>query len=303
MSSEPSASGKCVLYTTKGELQIELWAKECPKTVRSFLQSIQDGKWDGIVLGKVAEDAVWAPAGLCACSAEINGRLRFNRRGLVGMAPGQDQPFFTLASRGELDGRAVVFGTLVGQSVYRLMEIAQGEVGDDGKTFVYPAEVRRAEVTIPYFDGLSGQKRRAEPEQQAAPRPRKIATRVRLEYEESEDEASDPPLDVRIRAAHDILQDERLTDALHGDSPPPRPAEAPRGSDSAPCVASPDRRAEAAPPTDGPPSRCASLAGPAPASPGPVTDLAPQLSAREQGTLSSLAEFRCKRGGKNPLLG
>ncbi|AGO11815.1 AaceriADR044Cp [[Ashbya] aceris (nom. inval.)] len=303
MSSELSASAKCVLYTTKGELQIELWAKECPKTVQSFLQSIQDGKWDGIALEKMAEDAVWAPAGLCVCSAEINGRLRFNRRGLVGMAPGQEKPFFTLASRAELDGRAVVFGTLVGPSVYRLMEIAQGEVGEDGETFLYPAEVRRAEVTIPYFDGLSGQKRRAEPEQQPAPRPRKIATRVRLAYEESEDEASDPPLDVRIRAAHDILHDKRLTDAARVDVSPPASEEAAPASDSASSAASAIARPKPDPSTDESRSRRTSAVGAEGPAQGSEKAPSPQLTAREQSTLSSLAEFRVKRGRKNPLLG
>jgi peptidyl-prolyl cis-trans isomerase SDCCAG10 len=36
--SEPVTKGKVILKTSVGDMEIELWAKECPKGVRNFVQ-------------------------------------------------------------------------------------------------------------------------------------------------------------------------------------------------------------------------------------------------------------------------
>ena len=34
---EPPTSAKIIITTTHGELEVELWANECPKTCRNFI--------------------------------------------------------------------------------------------------------------------------------------------------------------------------------------------------------------------------------------------------------------------------
>jgi len=50
---EPQTSGLVVLETTAGPLSIHLWCKECPHTVRYFLQLCIDGFYDNLVFHRV----------------------------------------------------------------------------------------------------------------------------------------------------------------------------------------------------------------------------------------------------------
>jgi peptidyl-prolyl cis-trans isomerase SDCCAG10 len=36
--SQPATKGKVILKTSGGDLEIELWPKECPKACRNFIQ-------------------------------------------------------------------------------------------------------------------------------------------------------------------------------------------------------------------------------------------------------------------------
>ena len=40
---EPPCNGKVCLSTTVGEIDIELWSKECPKACRNFIQLCMEG--------------------------------------------------------------------------------------------------------------------------------------------------------------------------------------------------------------------------------------------------------------------
>ena len=52
-STEPQTSGSVVFETTHGPLSIHLWCKECPHTVRYFLQLCVDGFYDGLVFHRI----------------------------------------------------------------------------------------------------------------------------------------------------------------------------------------------------------------------------------------------------------
>ncbi len=43
---EPATKGKVILKTTLGDLDIELWAKECPKATRNFVQLCLEGYYN-----------------------------------------------------------------------------------------------------------------------------------------------------------------------------------------------------------------------------------------------------------------
>jgi peptidyl-prolyl cis-trans isomerase SDCCAG10 len=55
-STEPQTTGRVVLQTSHGPIDINLWCKECPKACRSFLQLSMDGYYDGLPFHRVIKN-------------------------------------------------------------------------------------------------------------------------------------------------------------------------------------------------------------------------------------------------------
>jgi peptidyl-prolyl cis-trans isomerase SDCCAG10 len=116
-STEPQTSGRVILETTHGPLEIQLWCRECPATTKFFLQLCQDGFYDKMAFhrivpnfliqtGALRQDGkdqqhgmgaseknseayrlkVNADEALSRRQYELNSRIRFNHRGQVAMA-------------------------------------------------------------------------------------------------------------------------------------------------------------------------------------------------------------------------
>ncbi|VDP19466.1 unnamed protein product [Soboliphyme baturini] len=124
---EPPTSGKVLLKTTVGDIEIELWSKECPKAARNFIQLCLEGYYDNtifhrVVPGFIVQGGDPSGTGLGGSSIygepfkdEFHSRLKFIRRGLVAMANGGpndngSQFFFTLEKAPELQDKHTVFG-------------------------------------------------------------------------------------------------------------------------------------------------------------------------------------------------
>jgi peptidyl-prolyl cis-trans isomerase SDCCAG10 len=164
---EPSTSGRVIFQTTRGDLEIQLWCRECPATSRFFLQLCLDGFFDNMIFHRIVPDfliqtgavrkgdkagassasaekameqyraAVQADEALQRRKYEVHSRLRFNHRGQVAMALGvgddddvelQPQFFVTLEEAPYLDGKNTLFGTINGPTIFNAIRI--------GKTFV-----------------------------------------------------------------------------------------------------------------------------------------------------------------------
>jgi peptidyl-prolyl cis-trans isomerase SDCCAG10 len=52
-STEPGTTGRVVVDTTHGPIDIDLWCKECPTTTRAFLQLCLDGYYDGMIFHRI----------------------------------------------------------------------------------------------------------------------------------------------------------------------------------------------------------------------------------------------------------
>ena len=50
---EPPCEGKVCLETTVGEIDIELWSRECPKACRNFVQLCMEGYYDGTTFHRI----------------------------------------------------------------------------------------------------------------------------------------------------------------------------------------------------------------------------------------------------------
>ncbi|XGW10952.1 hypothetical protein V3C99_012446 [Haemonchus contortus] len=148
---EPVTTGKVVLHTTAGDIEIELWTKECPLACRNFIQLCLEKYYDGTIFHRLVKDYIIQggdPTGTGQGGESIYGkpfkdefhqRLRFNRRGLVGMAnAGKDdngsQFFFTVGNDvRELDKKHTLFGKIVGNTVFNMLKMTECDVDENEK--------------------------------------------------------------------------------------------------------------------------------------------------------------------------
>lgn len=178
--SEPNSTASATLHTTVGPIQIALFANQTPLTSKNFLQHCKDNYYAGTIFHRVAPDFVIQggdptgtgsggtsiyeypefeydpesrdPTERVILRDELHSRLRFNRRGLVGMAKGEDgsygsQFFVTLANaERELNGQCTLFGRLEGDSIFNVLKIADAERVDGTERPVYPVKVTSCEV-------------------------------------------------------------------------------------------------------------------------------------------------------------
>jgi peptidyl-prolyl cis-trans isomerase SDCCAG10 len=172
---EPQPTAKVVLQTTSGDISIELFAKQTPLASRNFLQHCLDGYYNNtifhrLVPGFIIQGGDPTGSGSGGISAindgdnfqdEFHSRLKFNRRGLLGMAnEGKDsnasQFFFTLAATTELQGRNTLFGRVEGDTIYNLMKMADAELveGEGSERPLYPTKITGAEILVNPFEDM-----------------------------------------------------------------------------------------------------------------------------------------------------
>ncbi|EDO15355.1 hypothetical protein Kpol_457p6 [Vanderwaltozyma polyspora DSM 70294] len=160
---EPQTTAKCIIYTSKGNLNVELWAKECPIASKLFIETCLSKFWVGSSLGEFGEDGSKLYIDFDgdtkfkdSIAMESNSRLLFNREGLLGWDIDAGLWFVTTSEK--CDGkRKILIGKIVDQTIYNFREICNGEKSKkNSNKFLYPADITDIEVTIPYFKDLEG---------------------------------------------------------------------------------------------------------------------------------------------------
>lgn len=194
---EPQPTGSVILHTTQGEISVELFAKQTPLTCRNFIQHCVDGYYDNTIFHRLVPGFIlqggdptgtghggesiydggalsgdldpWpmdqrlgknaGPMGV-GMKDEFHSRLKFNRRGLLGMAnesspdTNGSQFFFTLDKADSLTGKNTVFGRVAGNTIYNLMSIGEGEVDEASERPVYPTKITSVEIVVNPFDDI-----------------------------------------------------------------------------------------------------------------------------------------------------
>ncbi|CAO3583725.1 unnamed protein product [Absidia cylindrospora] len=89
---------------------------------------------------------------------EFHSRLRFNRRGLVGMAnTGENdngsQFFITLDRADELTKKHTLFGRVAGDTLFNVMKMTELEVDNNNRP-LYPPKIKTTEIVINPFDDI-----------------------------------------------------------------------------------------------------------------------------------------------------
>lgn len=170
---EPQPTAEVILHTTAGDLRLELFAKQTPQTSRNFLQLCLDGYYDNTIFHRLVPSFILQggdPTGTGSGGEssygepfedEFHSRLKFNRRGLLGMAnsgtknDNGSQFFLTLGDTPELNGKNTMFGRISaeGDTIYNLMKMAEADVVDGTERPMYPSKVTGAEISFsPFHD-------------------------------------------------------------------------------------------------------------------------------------------------------
>lgn len=190
---EPQPTAKVILNTTSGDIELSLFAKQTPLASRNFLQHCLDGYYTNTIFhrllpGFIVQGGDPTGTGQGGESALENGgtfedefhsRLKYNRRGLLGMAneganSNGSQFFFTLDATPELQGKNTMFGRVEGDTIYNLMKMSQDvEMASEGSERpLYPTKVTGAEILVnPFEDMVAGVK--------VAPRSKEEKTQVK----------------------------------------------------------------------------------------------------------------------------
>lgn len=177
---EPAPTASATLNTTFGPLHISLFANQTPLTCRNFLQHCMDDYYAGTIFHRIDPDFIIQggdPTGTGSGGTsiyeypefeydpdardpnekvvlrdELHSRLRYTRRGLLGMAKSEDgtygsQFFITLANaERELNGQCTMFGRIEGDSIFNVLKIAEAERIEGTERPVYPVKVTSCEV-------------------------------------------------------------------------------------------------------------------------------------------------------------
>lgn len=136
-------TGKLIFETTLGEIDIELWCKECPEITERFLELCESGFYNGSSIFKVFRGQFVVLGKLELGSrgkleSECNSRLKFRHRGMLGLfsddeyASSIDSQYHVFVTMDKLQdfNRYTLFGKVVNNTIYNLIDIQNVEVDD-----------------------------------------------------------------------------------------------------------------------------------------------------------------------------
>lgn len=130
MEQKPASNPVVVMETTMGTIEIEMFAKETPKTVENFIGLARKGYYNGIIFHRIIDnfmiqggdptgtgrggESIWGKP----FADEFSPKLKHDGAGSLSMAnsgPGTNgsQFFITLVPTPHLDGRHTVFGKVI----------------------------------------------------------------------------------------------------------------------------------------------------------------------------------------------
>ncbi|KAI0908399.1 cyclophilin type peptidyl-prolyl cis-trans isomerase/CLD [Ustulina deusta] len=255
---EPQPTASLILHTTLGDLSVELFAKQTPLTSRNFLQLCIDGYYDNTIFHRLVPGFIiqggdptgtgnggeciydggaysgdldpWpmdqrrgknaGPTGM-NFKDEFHSRLKFNRRGLLGMAneskpdSNGSQFFFTLDKAEELNNKNTVFGRVVGDTIYNLARMGEAEITAGSERPLYPIKITGTEILVNPFDAMEKRIRTAQPiipSGSVEKKKKKPKTGKKLLSFDAEEGDVDAPMIKKAKFDSRIVMDEDLAD-------------------------------------------------------------------------------------------
>ncbi|KAK4455735.1 cyclophilin-like domain-containing protein [Podospora aff. communis PSN243] len=252
---EPQPTASAVIHTTQGEIAIELFAKQTPLTCRNFLQLSLDGYYDNTIFHRLVPGFIlqggdpsgtghggesiydggalsgdldpWpmderrgknaGPTGV-NFKDEFHSRLKFNRRGLLGMAnegvpdTNSSQFFFTLGKAEELTGKNTVFGRVAGDTIYNLAKWGEAELQEGTERPQYPVKITSIEILSNPFPDMKKRERKVRQEVPRISQPEKKQKKKKggkqlLSFGDEEGDADDVPVIKKAKFDTRIVMD------------------------------------------------------------------------------------------------
>ncbi|TEY74736.1 hypothetical protein BOTCAL_0070g00020 [Botryotinia calthae] len=334
---EPQPTASCILHTTSGDISLELWAQQIPLASRNFLQHCLDGYYDNTVFHRLVpgfilqggdptgtgsggesiydggefseENGVWpmeerkgqnAGSRGVGFKDEFHSRIKYNRRGLLGMAnEGKDtngsQFFLTLGDTPELMGKNTLFGRVEGETIYNLARMGEAECGE-GERPLYPTKITGVEVLVNPFKDMVRRERVAKiavPEKKAPEKKKKRkAGKQLLSFGDDGEEGVEQPV-VKKKAKFDtrIAMDDGTADNEPEPEPEPKAKsaskkKAPKARSSESPQSSPEPEARVPPKPL--PNRAAKLERDISSSPEPQVEKVASLLDRTNAQIAEL---------------
>ncbi|KAL4066093.1 cyclophilin-like protein [Scleroderma citrinum] len=243
--------GRVIIHTTAGEIDVELWSKETPKTCRNFIALALEGYYDGVIFHRIVPGFLVQTGDRTGTGAggesfygepfedEIHPRLRFTHRGLVGMAnngkknTNDSQFFITLDRADELHGKHTLFGRVVGDTLYNALKIGEMEI-DANERPVYPPKIQSITVADNPFPDIipritAAEKRAQQRAREASQKEREETERRRgakknvklLSFADDQESQDTQPVLLKKDMARPDLVDEPSASSLYALLPPP----------------------------------------------------------------------------------
>ncbi|KAG4097927.1 peptidyl-prolyl isomerase cwc27 [Neocallimastix lanati (nom. inval.)] len=237
--SEPPTKGKVVMHTSMGDIEIELWSKEAPLACRNFIQLSLEGYYDNTIFHRIVPKFCVQggdPTGTGEGGESIYGkpfddefhsRLRFTRRGLMGMAnkgknQNESQFFFTFDATPELNHKNTLFGKIVGSTLFNMLKMEELEIDSETERPLYPPKILSISIIHNPFDDIlpritSEEKKAAElaeklkneikkPKKKEKKRLNLLSFGAEEEEQEKDLEASN--INTKIKSSHDLLTED-----------------------------------------------------------------------------------------------
>ncbi|QSZ33721.1 hypothetical protein DSL72_005292 [Monilinia vaccinii-corymbosi] len=336
---EPQPTASCVLHTTSGDISLELWAQQTPLACRNFLQHCLDGYYDNTIFHRLVpgfilqggdptgtgsggesifdggelseENGIWpmeerkgpnaGPRGV-GFKDEFHSRIKYNRRGLLGMAnEGKDtngsQFFLTLGDTPELNGKNTLFGRVEGETIYNLARMGEAECGD-GERPLYPTKITGVEVLVNPFQDMVRRERIAKavaPEMKVPEKKKKKKRKAGKQLlsfgdeGEGEEGVEEPVVKKKAKFDTRIVMDDGTAENESESVSKAKTAsrkKAPRARSSASPQSSPEPEARATPKSL--PNRAAKLDGDISSSPEPQVEKVASLLDRTNAQIAEL---------------
>ena len=148
---EPQTTGKVILETNYGNIDIELFTLEAPKSCRNFIQHCLNKYYNGChfffffknLMIQTGDPTNTGSGGESIYSSEFrdefHSRLKFNHRGVVAMnnknKPNSNgsQFFITLEKCEEMNKKFTIFGKVTGPTFFNAVNISNLSADEDGK--------------------------------------------------------------------------------------------------------------------------------------------------------------------------
>ena len=172
---EPPTSGKVILETNYGNIDIELFTLEAPKSCKNFIQHCLNKYYNGCIFFKIFKNFMiqtgdptnTGNGGESIFSEdfrdEFHSRLKFSHRGVVAMAnknkpnTNGSQFFITLDKCEDMNKRFTIFGKVTGPTYFNAVNISNLSSDEDGCPIMNDDEkpkILNTEVVINPFSEL-----------------------------------------------------------------------------------------------------------------------------------------------------